>query len=291
MHRIIKAHLDSFVKNFGLDAEDEAHQFEKFCIHAVLASRYAASFDLDDVTTGDGDDGIDGIAVVIDEDVCISPEDAKTTFSSARRNHDVDVVFVQAKRSESFDLGDFLKFKEAILRFAVQTPYKPDDDCLQNTRHIFDSVVSNVPKIRNGKPSLVARYVATGLYKNPPALETAKSDFMVQLEELGLFADYDIKFIDRDQLTKLWVGTYSGINASLDLFSNAPLPAIAGIDEAYLVVVRASDLVTNLLTSPDGNLRTQVFEENVRSSRLSTNQPALVRLQERAQNCSVTDRG
>ena len=90
-------------------------------------------------------------------------------------------------------------------------------------------------------------------------------DFIVQLEELGLFADIDVSFIGRDELTNLWVGTYSGINGSLELFSNAALPTIAGIDEAYLAVVRASDFVTNLLLSPDGNLRTQVFEENVRS--------------------------
>lgn len=35
--------------------------------------------------------------------------------------------------------------------------------------------------------------------------------------------------------------------------------------KAYLAVVRASDFVNNLLMTEDGNLRTQVFEENVRS--------------------------
>ena len=39
----------------------------------------------------------------------------------------------------------------------------------------------------------------------------------------------------------------------------------AYIDEAYLAVVKASDFVENVLLSADGNLRTQVFEENVRS--------------------------
>jgi hypothetical protein len=63
----------------------------------------------------------------------------------------------------------------------------------------------------------------------------------------------------------MWVGTYSGVNASLPTFSTAALPNITGIDEAYLAVVKASDFVNNLLTTEDGNLRTQVFEENVRS--------------------------
>jgi hypothetical protein len=265
MHRIIKAHLDSFVKSWSLEAEDEATQFEKFANHAVISARFSASYDIEDVTTGPGDDGIDGVAIVIDEEVSVSLEDTEKVFATSRRNHDVDVIFVQAKRSETFDLGDFLKFKESILRFVTQTPYTCLDDTQQNARQIFDIVLREVPKIRNGKPSLTARYVTTGVYRQPQALETALRDCIVQLEELGLFADVDISFIGRDELTNLWVGTYSGINASLELFSNAALPTIVGIDEAYLAVVRASDFVTNLLLTPDGNLRTQVFEENVRS--------------------------
>ena len=87
----------------------------------------------------------------------------------------------------------------------------------------------------------------------------------MQLKEVGLFHETDVRFIDRDELTRLWVGTYSGINASLPAFSIAALPNIVGIDEAYLAVVRASDFVNNLLITEEGNLRTQVFEENVRS--------------------------
>lgn len=265
MHRIVKAHLDSFVNSFGLEADEESVQFEKFATYCVLSNRFSLAFDLDDVVTGPGDEGIDGIAVVIDEAVTASVEDAKSIFASPRRNHDVDMLFVQAKRSENFDLGDFLKFKEGILRFAVQTQYSAKDEVLNDARQMFDVVLAEVPKVRNGKPSLTARFVTTGQYQKPVALESAMSDFLAQLNSLGLFHEIDVRFIDRDELTRLWVGTYSSINASLPAFSIAALPNIAGIDEAYLAVVRASDFVNNLLTTEDGNLRTQVFEENVRS--------------------------
>jgi hypothetical protein len=241
MHRIVKAHLDSFVRSWSLDAEDEASQFEKFANHAVISARFSGSYEIDDVTTGPSDDGIDGVAVVIDEEVSVSLEDTERVFATGKRNHDVDVIFVQAKRSENFDLGDFLKFKESILRFVMRTPYICLDDTQQNARQIFDVVLREVPKVRNGKPSLSARFVTTGVYRQPAALETALSDFVVQLQEIGLFADIDISFVGRDELTNLWVGTYSGIDASLELFSNAALPTIAGIDEAYLAAVKASD--------------------------------------------------
>lgn len=265
MHRIVKSHLASFVKSFGLEADDESVQFEKFTTYCVLSNRFGSAFDLDDVSTGPGDEGIDGVAIIVDESVAISTDDTKAIFATPKRNHDVDAVFVQAKRTEGFDLGDFLKFKEGILRFASQTPYLNEDPVLINAREIFDIALNEVPKIRNGKPSLTARYISTGIYLKPAALETALQDFIVQLRDLGLFHEIDVRFIDRDELTRLWVSTYSSINASLPTFSIAALPIINGIDEAYLAVVRAEDFVKNLLTTEDGNLRTQVFEENVRS--------------------------
>ncbi|AAQ60965.1 AIPR family protein [Chromobacterium violaceum] len=265
MHRIIQSHLASFVTSFGLEADDEATQFEKFSSHCILSSFYAGEFDLDDVVTSTGDDGIDAVAVVIDEMVTTSAEDAAAPFQTARRNHDVDFVFIQAKRSEGFDLGEFLKFKEGILRFVNQTPYAATDEVLVEARATFELVVREVPKLRNGRPTLTARFVTTGQYQKPDALETALRDFVGQLTELGLFHSIDVKFVDRDELTKLWVGTYSGVEASLPLFSQAALPNIRGIDEAYLAVVKASDFVDNLLVTSEGGLRTHVFEENVRS--------------------------
>jgi hypothetical protein len=64
MHRIIKAHLDSFIRSYGLEAENESIQFEKFVNYSVISAKLGSRFDLDDVTTGVGDDGTDGIAVM-----------------------------------------------------------------------------------------------------------------------------------------------------------------------------------------------------------------------------------
>ncbi len=265
MHRITKAHLDSFATSFGLEQYDESVQFEMFVNSAVLSSRLGNNYDLDDVTTGDGDDGTDGIAVILDEELTISDEDAISVFNTDRKNHDVEVVFIQAKRGESFDLGDFLKFKESIFRFVNSDNYDVEDDIQKNARAVFDIAISNVPKIRGGKPCLTARFVTTGIYRLPKAIEDAKNEFTNQLNELGYFSTLDIQFLGRDELTALWVASYSSISAELPMYSNAPLPTINGIDEAYLAVVKAKDFVERLLQTEDGGLRSHVFEENVRA--------------------------
>lgn len=265
MHRIIQSHLKSFATSFGLESIAEPTQFEKFCTYSILSSRYSTEFELDDVTTSEEDDGIDGISIVINEKPCTSEDEAKQIFESTRRNHDVDLVFVQSKSGESFDLGDFLKFKEGVLRFINSDEYTIDDSVLKEAKYTFNSVLSNVPKIRNGQPSIYAYFITTGLYQKPKEIEKAKEEFKRQLKDIGYFHDVEVSILGREELRKLWVETYSGTQASLPAFSNAALPEILGINEAYLAVVKAADLVDRLLITDDGNLRGQVFEENVRA--------------------------
>ena len=264
MHRIVASHLSNFVSENGIEADSDPTQFEKFANFAVLSAKVASGFELDEVTTGEDDDGTDGIALIVNEEHIVSGEDAELVFSHERRNNDVEIVFVQAKRTDGYDLGDFLKFKESILRFLTQEPYNADCDLQQDARKAFDVVIRNVPKVRNGKPNISVSYVSTGIYSSPAALETAKNDMIRQLSELGLFQNIEVRFMGRDELLNAWVASYSGIEASLPMHSSASLPHISGIEESYLVVAKAKDYVDNLLSSKDGTIRGQLFEENVR---------------------------
>jgi hypothetical protein len=265
MHRIIKSHLDSYAKSCALEQLTESERFEMFCNYAVTYSRVGANFDAADITTGADEDGIDGVAIVINEEVCLSKEDAQTVFASEKKNNDVELIFVQAKTSESFDLGDVLKFKEAVVRFLSSDCYESPDETLVSSNETYNYCLSNVPKIRGGKPRVTARYIGTGRYEKPDAIERALNKFRQEVVNLGYFSAVDIEVLGRDEITDLWVKTYSGITAALPVFSSAPLPTIAGVDEAYLVVAKATDIVERLLTGEDGALRTQVFEENVRA--------------------------
>lgn len=265
MHRILKSHLDNFVKSFELGANDESEQFEHFANYCVVSPKTGENFDIADITTGNGDSGIDGVAVIINEELVVSASDAALLFHSDKKNHDVEIVFVQAKTSENYDLGDFLKFQQAVLAFVKSESYKSNDECETNAHEIYETCLINVPKIRGGKPQITVRYIGTGIYQKPEAIEKAKGALIASLTDTGYFSSVDVEILGRDELTDLWVSTYSAIQAQLPIFSNAPLPTIQGIEEAYLVVARARDVVEKLLTSEDGNLRGQVFEENVRS--------------------------
>lgn len=89
MHRIVSSHLDSFLEQYALQADERTVQFEKFANFAVLSGKLGTAVDLDEVTTENDDDGTDGIAVIINEEHVVSAEDAETLFAHERRNNDV----------------------------------------------------------------------------------------------------------------------------------------------------------------------------------------------------------
>jgi len=264
VHRIVNSHLKSFVADFGYENDDEATQFEKFCNYCFLQPKVAGKLDIDDVTTGEGEDGIDGLALLINEGAVQNKEAAVAAFGPEKRNNDVEIAFVQAKRSEHFELGDFLKFKDSVLRFLTQTPFTATSDLQRDVREAFDVALDNAPKMRGGKPSLSAVYVCTGSYAAPAALETAKRDMLLQIQSLGYFASIEIRLVGREPLITAWVESYSGTEATLLMHSHAGLPQLAGIAESYLAVVKAKDFVDQILMGEDGNIRGQIFEDNVR---------------------------
>jgi hypothetical protein len=109
MHPVLQSHLQSFASDYGVENDEQSAQFEKFCSLALMQSRVGSRIDIDDVTTEADDDGIDGVVVIVNEAVVLGREDAEVAFAPDRKNNDVEVVSVQAKTSEKYDLGDFLE--------------------------------------------------------------------------------------------------------------------------------------------------------------------------------------
>ncbi|MGR6074510.1 MULTISPECIES: AIPR family protein [Achromobacter] len=265
MHRITAGLLKDFVASYELGGMDEAEQFERLVNHCVITPEVVEAYDLSDVTTGSGDDGIDGCCVLIDEEVVVSKEDATHALADGRRNHSVKLVLTQAKSSESVDLGEILKFHEAILRFCHDFEDEPEDAIEKNAKEIYSTAVDKAGSVRGGKLEIVLRYAYTGRYLAPKEIEKAIKDLVKKLKEGGYFSVVDYLVLDREGLGRAFKMTSAPLEAKIDAFSIAALPPIAGVNEAYLAVVPAKNFVKNMLSDEDSRLRNHVFEENVRA--------------------------
>ncbi|MES1951545.1 hypothetical protein S4A8_11857 [Salinisphaera sp. S4-8] len=243
----------------------ESDQFERLINYCVVSPEVVEGYDLADITTSNNDDGIDGCCITIDQEVIVSAEDCASSLSDGRRQHDVKLIFTQAKTSESMDLGDVLKFNAAIERFCHNLADTPEDPVEKNVKNIYLAALDKAGSIRNGKLSLVARYAYTGKYKKPAEIEKAKAEIIESLEDGGYFSEIDYEILDREGVNGAFRSTMAPIEAKVDAFSVAALPTISGVEEAYLAVVPAKVFVKNMLSDESGRLRAHVFEENVRA--------------------------
>ncbi|WP_156919165.1 AIPR family protein [Azovibrio restrictus] len=265
MHRIVAALLRDFVDSYQLQEMDEADQFERLVNHCVVTPEVVESYDLADITTTTGDDGLDGVAVIIDQEVMLSREDCEEILADGRRNHDAKVILVQAKTSENIDLGEILKFHAAIERFCHNFRDAPKDAIEANAKDVYMAAVDKAGSIRDGKLGLVIRFSYTGRYLAPEEVERAKTELIARLVDEGYFSSVDYEILDREGIGRAFQMTAAPIEARVDAFSVAALPNIAGVEEAYLAVVPAKKFVDNMLSDETGRLRMHVFEENVRA--------------------------
>ncbi|MHB8137991.1 MAG: AIPR family protein [Smithellaceae bacterium] len=265
MHRITAGLLRDFVSSFELNEMNEHEQFERLVNHCIITPEVVEGYDLADVTSSDTDDGIDGCAVIVDEEVIVSKEDCETILSDGRRNHSVKLVLLQAKSSEQIELGELLKYHSAIERFCQDFNSIPADPIEANTKEIYAAAIDKAGCIKDGKPELLLRYVYTGRYLKPSEIERAKNELLSKLHEGGYFSQIDYEILDREGVGRAFNMTTAPIEAKINAFSIAALPPIADIEEAYLAVVPAKQFVERMLSDDEGRLRVHAFEENVRA--------------------------
>lgn len=267
MHKVIESFLKMYVKENALEDLKEEDQFERFVNFSVFSNYFPDNFDIEEVTTGKDDEGIDGCIVIIGEELAVSSSDAESIFNRLRPRQNVSVVYVfcQAKRSEGFDSAEMLSFGAGVRRIFDPEASALVDETLQEFVKIHSVVVTNLSRVQNGRPECILNFACTGVYNESSGLSKYTKQLERELIATGLFNNVSFICIDRERMIKLWMQTREAVEASFNLKNFIPLPKIKNVQESYLALVSAIDFVNDVLTETDGRIRTSIFEQNVRA--------------------------
>ncbi len=125
MDRITANLVKDFADSHGLSTVSESELFEHFANYSVLFAELSDTFEFEDIAVGgNGNVGIDGIAIIVNGTNVTSEQDAEAIVK-ANRYLDATFVFIQAKTSQSFDLGEIGKFLFAVNDFFADPPRLP----------------------------------------------------------------------------------------------------------------------------------------------------------------------
>lgn len=268
MHKVLQSALDRFVAENEVEAESESRRFEYFANYSVVAQYCPDAFDIADITTPDNTESIDGVAVLFDETLILSREDAQSYFKGLRGRQQTSVtyLFTQAKRSESFDSGEILKFGTGVLRaFAEERPYDSSEGVLGELSGVHDEVVANMHRVTGSRPRCLLFYACAGVWNEDSGLRKYLAQMEGVLSDTSNFSAVVYTPVDREGLIKFWNQTHEPVQAAFAVQHYVPIPQIPGVDEAYLALVPAPDFIKNALSEADGRMRASVFEQNVRA--------------------------
>jgi hypothetical protein len=263
MDPITKALLAEFVKQNELENLAEDKQFEHFASFSVIASRYGEEFDTTDVVLGGTADlGIDGCGIILNGRL-IDDEQEVDDILKMNGYLDAELIFVQAKRSASFDgaammvLGQHLK--DAVFTHQTVPPISSE---LRKRIKIIDEIYKHAAKFRKN-PECRIYYVTTGTWTDDPYLKTIVAKQVDDLVATSMFAEVKYLPLGAQALQKAYRATKYTISRQINFDRTVVLPAIDNVKAAYLGALPASEFI-KLVIDEDDNIVKSVFIDNVR---------------------------
>ena len=173
MDIVTKSQFEQFKGQFSLNTLSDSDAFELFVIYCVV-SRYVKSDTvskdlLNELNVGNGNDwGIDGAILVVNGRIVTSAQEIDDLLSANNSLH-VHILLVQAKTSESFDVGNLgktLDGAEYLIKDILGETTLPNcNEDLTEFRYLLKHVYSNSADFSDNKnPRLSIFYATCGTF-------------------------------------------------------------------------------------------------------------------------------
>ena len=263
MHKVLKAQLKSF-KDLHAISLDQDRAFEAFVAFTVCNLFSSDHPEPDSLIYEGADPGIDSIVVIVNEKVVLTFNEMQEIFKSRKSDNDVVVLMSQSTTSESWEKAKLNNFESAVTDFISEESFTNKSDYLLEMKRIFDFVIDNLGKVKGGKPSIYCCYASSAPENNADEIENSRKSFENNLKKTGLFSSFSVELLHRDKLLELYLASTGSYDAKFSIIGSASFPKSPGIEEGYVVTVKAKSFADAVLKDSNGNLRRSIFDENVR---------------------------
>ena len=263
MHPVIKAQLKEFSDMHSDESLTTSEFFEVFSIHAIDNGLMGHSIDPFKAHLEKTEFGIDGISIILQGELCTDDNQAETILSVGN-NHSAEFHFFQCKTSENIDYGEVAKFLDAVVDFFGEGNLAKSIQ-VSELRSCKDQIYSNSS---NKNPSIRCFYCTTGTGEISDPIQTLIDANIKRMEEMSQFSSIDISIHGAGSLQDGYRSATNTISGTFDFPGAITLPSHPSVDEAFIGVVSASELL-NLAIIPGANqdedrINRAVFYDNIR---------------------------
>jgi len=262
MDVVTKSLLAEFAESQKIDGLNQAEQFEAFVNYIVVSDTYPEEFDFNVVATGQGEFGIDGIAVIVN-DAIVDDEEQLEDIIAHTPVLQVQFLFTQAKTSSSFDTGDMSKFFQAVLDFFKQQASFAQNERILELQRLKNRLYQAAAKFVRGLPKISLHYATTGTWNDDKNLCAIRDGFLAQANSLHMFSATNFHPLDATKVQKLYFQTKNAFRTTINFGQSLSLPEIPKVRESYIGLLPISEYL-KMITDDDGNVRRRLFFDNIR---------------------------
>jgi hypothetical protein len=262
MDVVTQSLLKEFAESQKIDSLPESDQFEAFINYIVVSDIYPEEFDFSVVATGQGEFGIDGIAIIVN-DAIVDDEEQLDDIIAHNPVLQIQFLFMQAKTSSSFDTGDLSKFFGAVLDFFGEKASFQQNERVLELQRIKNRLYASAAKFVRGLPKIALYYATTGTWTDDRNLCAIRDGFLAQASTLHMFAATSFHPLDATKVQKLYFQTKNAFRVSINFGQNLSLPEIPNVRESYIGLLPISEYL-KMITDDDGNVRRRLFFDNIR---------------------------
>lgn len=259
---MLRGLLAEFSSSFGLADLDESEQFENFVNYCVMSNEKEGEYELDDVHKGgDGNYGIDGIAILVNDKVVTTTEEVDAVLAR-RKGATGKFLFIQSKTSDHFESGEMLKLFSAIHAFLRNETEFPFNDEVKALMSVKDAIIRNIVRFSE-EPECKIYYATSGKWNSDCGLKAIVDAEVAKIESLSYFSGVVFFPLGAQEIKTAFKEVKHQIVRQIEFVRRATLPKIPNVEQAYIGVISASDFI-HLISDDRGNILKSIFYDNVR---------------------------
>ncbi|WP_420394597.1 AIPR family protein [Acuticoccus sp.] len=262
MDVVTQSLLREFALSQKIDVEAEADKFEGFINYIVVSDVYQEEFDFSVISTGKGEFGIDGVAIIVN-DTIVDDEDQIDDIIEHHAVLQMQFVFVQSKTSSSFDAGDLSKFLQAATDFSNQQTAFVQSERIIELHRVKNKLYQAAAKFARGLPKLSLYYATTGTWNEDRNLCAIRDGAVTQLRSLHMFEGVAFHPVDATRIQKLYFQTKNAFRVTVSFGQNVSIPEIPDVRESYIGLLSIGEYL-KMITDEEGAVRRRLFFDNIR---------------------------
>jgi hypothetical protein len=261
MDRITKSCVSEFLEQHEMAETDLSVDFEKLCNFSIVSHEFSGSFDVQEVCTDPGTQGIDGIAIIVNGKL-VDDVDQVSDLVESNKCLEAAFVLVQAKTSPKFEASEMGHFGYAVKKFFDGDTSLFPGDAMANFMAVKDRIYDLAPNMTKGNPTCRLVYVTTGSWQDDANLLAVMRQTEKELRETNLFSEVRYEPCDAAAIQRYYRKTKEAVTATFTFDRRVTLPEIDGVQEAYFGFLPFREY-RSLICNEFGVIKS-VFYDNVR---------------------------